>query len=161
MKPGDFRRWAEQVFTQSPAVASVTTVRDVAEVDVSRIELATGAAIHMHWVGTSPPKPEDPENPVTGPPPAPVKIPELSTSGRLRMADIEAHLAALLTNAGNDQVLDVAGYSADPKLGSDEQPYGLRVRFHDESAAFGLFRHTLPKGQQAGRNTEFKQRREV
>lgn len=161
MKPQDWQPWAEQVIGQSPAVTAVARSDDADPPFVTRIAFAAGAQVHVQWVGTSPPKPSDPDNPVVGPPPAPVKVPELPSSGRLRTADVEAHLVALLNNGGNDQILDVAGYSADPKLGSEDQPYGIRVRFHDESAVYGLFRHTLPRGQQAGTGTVFKQLAEL
>lgn len=165
MKPGDFRQWAEQVIAQSPAIASITEAgaKDVPQ--MSRVELATGAQIYVQWVGTAPPTgggaTGEPDTVVTGPPPAPVKVPELSTSGRVRTADVEQHLAALLNNAGHDQVLDVTGYSADPALGSSDQPYGLRVRFHSGASVYGLFRYMLPRGQQPGQGGEFKQREEV
>lgn len=161
MKPGVFAGWAERVLGQSPAIARISRAPEADPPFVSVIELASGAAIHLQWVGTAPPKPEDPDNPVTGQPPAPVKVPELSTSGRLRTADVEAHLAALLTNAGNDQIMDVTGYTQDPTLGSDGQRHGIRIRCHDESAVYGLFRHTLPAGQRAVQGGEFKQREEV
>lgn len=161
LKAGLFTTWAEQVIGQSPAVAAVARSEDRELPFASRVELATGAQVHVQWVGASPPRPVDPDNPVTGPPPAPVKLPDLGTSGRLRTGDIEQHLAALLNNAGHDQILDVTGYSVDPVLGSEEQRYGVRIRFHDESAVFGLFRHTLSAGQQASKATEFKQRDEL
>ena len=165
MKPAPFRPWAEQQFTASPAIASVDAVQDEradhAYITYTHVTLATGAKIVIHWVGTAPPKPADPDNPVTGPPPEPVKVPELPSTGRAKTAEVEAHLAALLNNGGHDQILDVTGYSTDPALGSAEQPYGLRVRFHDESIVFGLFRYTLPRGQQPSSGGEFKQREEV
>lgn len=165
MKPEPFRPWAQEQFAKSVAVASVDGVQDEqrenAHITYTHVTLATGAKIVIHWVGSSPPVPVDPDNPVTGQPPAPVKVPELATSGRLRTADIEEHLAALLNNGGHEQVLDVTGYSADPKLGGATQPYGIRIRFHDESIVYGLFRHTLSKGQQPGQHTEFNQREEV
>lgn len=165
MKPRDYAEHAEQVIRQSPAIASITRAPDDDPPCVTRVELATGAQIYVQWVGAAPPNgggdTGEPDKPVTGPPPAPVKVPELATSGRLRTADIEQHLAALLANGGNTQVRDVAGYSTDPALGSDQQRYGIRIRCHDESAVYALFRHTLPKGQQPGHGSEFNQREEV
>lgn len=161
MKPGTFAPWAEQLIGQSPAVTAVARSEETDPPFVTRVAFAAGAQVHVQWVGTSPPKPEDPDNPVVGVPPKPVKVPELPASGRLRTADVETHLAALLNNGGLDQIADVTGYSADPKLGSEEQPYGVRIRFHDESAVYGLFRHTLSRGQQASAATELKQRDEL
>lgn len=161
MKPNAFADWAEPVIRQSPAVASVTRAPAADPPLVSVVELATGAHVHVQWVRSSPPKPEDPNSPVTGQPPAPVKVPELATSGRLRTADIEQHLAALINNAGHNEILDVTGYSVDPALGSDDQPCGIRVRCHDESVVYGLFRHTLPRGATPVQGGELKQREEV
>jgi hypothetical protein len=166
MKPRDFRPWAEQVFAQSPAVAAVDAVQQPPPEEYithTHVTFETGARLVIHWVGTSSPNGSgpvgEPDPVVTGPPPAPVKVPDLAASGRLRTAGVEQHLAALLNNGGHDQILDVDGYSAHPKLGSETQPYGIRVRFHDESAAYGLFIHTLSSGQRPG--AEFDQRKEI
>jgi hypothetical protein len=165
MKPAHFAPWAEQTIGQSPAVASVTRVPDADPPCVTRVELATGAQIYLQWIGGAPPSGSapvgEPDPVVTGPAPAPVQVPELATRGNLRTADVEQHLAALLNNGGHDQLADVSGYSADPKMGSDQQPYGIRIRFHDGSAVWALFRYTLPRGQQPSSGGEFKQREEV
>lgn len=165
MKPREFVPSAESVFRQSSGVANVSRAPQADPPYVSIVELASGAQIHVQWVSGAPPTGSapigEPDPIVTGPPPAPVKVPELPTSGRLRTGDVEAHLAALLINAGSDQVADVAGYSTDPQLGSDVQPYGIRVRFHDGGAVYGLFRHTLPRGAALVQGGEFKQREEV
>lgn len=165
MKPHHFAATAEQIIGQSRAVAGVTRMPDADPPCVTRVELTSGAQIYVQWVGGAPPTGNapvgEPDPVVTGEPPAPVKVPELAASGRLRTADIEAHLVALLINSGSDQIADVMGYSADPMLGSDDQPYGIRARFHDGSAAYGLFRHVLSKGQVPVQGGEFKQREEV
>jgi hypothetical protein len=165
MKPAHLASWAEQVIGASPAVAAINRLPVDDPPCIYRVELAAGGQIHLQWVGGAPPgggaPAGEPDPVVTGPPPAAVPVPELATTGRLRTADIEAHLAALLAGGGHEQILDVAGYSADPRLGSETQPYGIRIRFHDGSAVYGLFRYTLPRGQQPGHNTEFKQREEV
>lgn len=165
MKPRDFAAWAEPVIGQSPAVAAVDRMPDGDPPCVTRVELATGAQIYLQWVGGAPPTGAapagEPDPAVTGPAPAPVQVPELATRGHLRTADVEQHLAALLANGGHDQIVDVSGYSTDPKLGSDTQPYGIRVRFHDGSEVYALFRYTLPRGAAPSSGGEFKQREEV
>jgi hypothetical protein len=169
MKPGDFAPWAEQVIGNSPAVERVEPGGVGAGNDASpcgtRILFATGAQLHIAWISTSPPAgggaAGEPDPVVSGPPPEPVAVPDLATTGRLATRDIERHLAALINNGGHEQVMDVAGYSTHPQLGSEAQPYGIRVRNHDGSAVFALFRQTLPRGQQPGRSAEFQQREEV
>lgn len=167
MKPQHFAPWAEQTIGQSAAVARVESGGvgrgDEAMPCSTRFTFATGAQVHIGWVCTSPPTGGgavgEPDAVVTGPIPEPVKVPELRTSGRLRTADIEQHLAALINNGGHEQVQMVRGYTADPKLGSDSQPYGLRIDFHDASTVYGLFIHTLSSGQQPGK--PYDQREEV
>ncbi len=168
MKPRDFAPWAEKIIEQSPAVARVEH-GPVGEGDEARpdggtkITFGNGAQLYIGWVGTAPPTKggatDESDPAMTGPAPTPITVPDLSASGRLRTENIEQHLAALLANGGHDQILDVTGYTADPKLGSETQPYGLRVRFHDESAVYGLFIHTLSSGQRPGK--PYDQRKEV
>lgn len=163
MKPRRFAEWAEPILLASPAIAAVTEheIKDIPR--LSRVEFATGAQIIIQWAGTAPPTgggaPGEGDRVVTGQPPAPVKIPELATSGRLRTRDIEQHLAALLNNGGHEEILDVTGYSQDPKLGSETQPYGIRIRFHDDSTVYAYFRRMAPAGGQPG--GDFQQREEV
>lgn len=167
MKPRRYQPLAEDLIRQSPAVASVDAVPNGEpgneHIIYTRITFATGAQIIIHWVSTSPQAGSgavgEDDAVVTGPPPEPVTVPELATSGRLKTRDIEQHLAAVLNNGGSDEIRDVAGYSQDPKLGSDQQPYGIRIRFHDESAVYGLFRQMAPAGARPG--GDFQQREEV
>lgn len=165
MKPRDFQGFAEQAFGQSPAVANVAPSSELPGQCGTRIELAAGPQIYVQWVSTSPPKGAgklgESDEVVTGPPPAVVKVPDLATSGRLRTGDIEQHLAALVNNTGHPELRDVNGYSQHPSLGSDEQRYGIRIRFHDESAIYALFRHTLRQGASPSQATDFKQQDEL
>ena len=165
MKPGDFTPWAERVIGGSPAIASVSRAPGDDPPYVTRVETAAGGQVYIQWVGGTPPEGSaplgEPDPAVPGPPPEPVKVAQLATSGRLRVRDIEQHLAALLNNGGHDEVADVVGYSADPDHKSDSQPYGLRIRLHSGGVLKGLFRHTLPAGQQPSGGSEFKQREEV
>lgn len=165
MKPADFSPWAERIIGQSPAIASISRAPSDDPPCISRVELATGAQVYIQWVATAPPTGNapvgEPDAAVTGPPPAPVKVPELATSGTLRTEDIERHLAALLNNGGHEEVMDVMGYTQDPALGSEEQTYGLRIRCHSGSNVYGLFRYVLPRGATPAQGGEFKQRKEV
>lgn len=168
MKPADFRPWAENVIRQSATVARVESggVGEGGEAMPcgTRVTFATGAHLHIGWVGSAPlvgaGAAGEPDAVVTGPPPEPVKVPDLPVSGRLRVADIERHLAALLNNGGHEEVETATGFSSGP--GNDPpttQKYGLRIRFHDGSRVTGLFIQTLSSGQRPGR--PYEQREEV
>ncbi len=161
MRIDRFQPWAEQVIAQSPAIGGVEPGIEGKPAG-TRITLATGAQIHIQWVRTSPPtgdKFAEPESPVIGQPAEPVKVPELPTSGRIRTADVEQYLAALLINGGHEEVAEVTGYSAISDRKDREQRYGLRVRAHSGATIYGLFLHTLSSGRQPGH--EFDQQDEV
>lgn len=168
MRPHRFRPWAEDVFRQSPAIASVEAVQDERtgneHITYTHITLATGARIIVMWVGGAPPGGDPPggeERIVTGPPPEPVKVPDLATSGHLRTADIEAHLVALLNNGGHEEVVEVARSSQRPPLYADDPTPGIRVRCHSGATISGIFLHTLSRGQQPNSSTEHQPREEV
>ena len=168
MRPHRFRPWAEEQFRQSPAIASVEAVRDDRpgheHITYTHINLATGARIIVMWVGGAPPGGDPPgseEKIVTGLPPEPVKVPELSTSGRLRTADIEAHLVALLNNGGHEEVAEVRRSSQQPTIYTEGPTPGIRVRCHSGATVTGIFLHTLSRGQQPTAQTEHKPREEV
>jgi hypothetical protein len=165
MMPSRFRLWAEQTIkdAKSPAIARVESggIENVPE--ATRVIFETGAELHVQWVRTSTPDGDAKERvgePTTGEPPLPVDIPELPAAGRLAMADVEAHLAALLNNGGNPELIEVKGYSRAGR-GSERQPHGLTVRCHSGAALYGLFRHALPAGQKPGDASEFGRRNEI
>ncbi len=164
MRADRFAEWVRQVFAQSPAVAGVRESELKGIPLATCVELSTGAQIHIQWVRTSPPTGDafgEPEQIVTGQVTEPVKIPELATGGRLQTVDVEHHLAALLTNGGSDEVAEVLGYTQTAGRSADKQAFGLRVRFHSGAMIFGMFRYTLPAGQQASPQSEWSQRKEI
>ncbi|WP_067458272.1 hypothetical protein [Actinomadura macra] len=95
---------------------------------------------------------------VTGEAPAQVDVPDLPATGKIPTTDVERHLTALLNNGANPELISVTGYTQDPKLGSERQPYGVRVLCHSGAIISGLFRQTLSAGQQSTRESDFKQR---
>lgn len=168
MRPHRFRPWAEDVIRQSPAIASVEAVQDERpgheHITYTHINLPTGAKIIVMWVGGAPPGGDPPgseEKIVTGPPPEPVKVPELATSGRLQTADIEAHLVALLNNGAHDEVAELRRGSTQPTIYTEGAKPGILIRCHSGATITGIFLHSLGRGQQPTRETEHKKREEV
>ncbi|TDD69791.1 hypothetical protein [Actinomadura rubrisoli] len=160
MKLNRWQPWAEQTLNDAKS-AAVTGVESLdGDPRCSRITLANGAAIHVQWVRTAPPTGDggDEEKIITGEAPAPVDVPDVPVTGKVPTAELERHLAALLANGGNPELISVIGYSQDPKLGSDRQPFGVRVLCHSGAVIFGLFRHTLGAGQTPTQESTFKQR---
>lgn len=170
MEPGRYRPWAEEHLRQSPAITSVDAVQltgEDAHITETHVRFATGATVVLHWVGTDqvggPNLNPDGSIVTTGPLPEQVPVPELATSGRLRMVDIEAHLAAVLNNAGHPEVARVVGYNQEPDPNREHRtlPYGIRVYCHSGANVIGTIEHTLPPGSRPGPDTRFKQREEV
>jgi hypothetical protein len=140
MRPRRFQPWAEQQIAASPDIARVEPVEGDPPF-VTRIEFKAGLALTVQWVGTAPPggdQADQPERIVTGQPATPVEVPEMPA--RPGRADVERHLAALLTNASHKEIAEVTGYAQDERLGSETWPYGLRVRCHSGATIYGLFR---------------------
>lgn len=166
MRPSRFRVWAEEQIRQSPAIASVEPVQAKPpneHITYSHVTLATGARITVHWIGGSPVGANTPhiDDVITGSPPEPVKVPELATSGRLRVVDIEAHLVALITNGGHEEVESVVASSQQPSIYTDGTSYAIRVSCHSGHSVTGYFRYILSGGEQPSPSTEFRKREEV
>jgi hypothetical protein len=160
-----FHPWVEEQIAKSPAVASARAAEIPGEPPfVTHVAFEAGGQIFIHWVGTSPPGGDHPDNPeeiVTGAPPESVEVPDLATTGRLKTADIELHLAALINNGGHHELAEVGGYTQIPDRDPGNQPYGLRIRCHSGAMIYGLFRHTLSRSQQPTEQSEFAQREAV
>jgi hypothetical protein len=170
MKPDRYRTWAEEHLRQSPAITSVDAVQRTGEdahITDTHVTFTTGAKVIVHWVGADqvggPNRNPDGSIATTGPAPERVPVPELATSGRLRLLDIEAHLAAVLNNGGHPEVVKVVGrqQDSDPNHEHRDLECGLRVHCHSGADVFGIFEHTLPPGSRPGPDTKFKQREEV
>ena len=169
MKPAAFRPWAEQQLATSPAVASVKGVPDErpenAYITYTHITFGTGAKVVIHWVGSDPlgGKKANPDgSPVVGPPPAPVPVPDLATTGRLKLLDVETHIAAVLNNGRHEEVAEVLGYHQrpDPKREKRTMQYGIHVGCHSGESVTGLIIHTLPSGKQPTPQTLYRQLKE-
>lgn len=162
MRLDRFHSWAEQTLAdaKSPSISGVESGVDGLPFG-TRIVLANKAQVHIQWVRTAPPSGDasgSDEKIVTGQAPTPIDVPELAPAGPHATADVERHLAALLNNGGSAELAEVSGYSQDPKLGTKQQPFGVRVLCHSGAVIYGLFRHTLGAGHQPTKETEFRQR---
>ncbi|RKS70791.1 hypothetical protein BZB76_5271 [Actinomadura pelletieri DSM 43383] len=162
MRLDRFHPWAEQTLAdaKSAAISGMESGVDGLAFG-TRIVLANKAQVHIQWVRTAPPSGDasgSAEKIVKGESPTPVDVPDLPPTGPYATADVERHLAALLNNGGNDELAEVRGYSQDSKLGTTQQPFGIRVLCHSGAVVFGLFRHTLGAGQQPTKEGAFKQR---
>ena len=166
MRLARWEPWVRDVLAGSPAIAKVAPFNAV---DIhhkpcgTAVQFQAGAQVYVQWIRASGGAGDDhsiPEEPVTGPAPEPVEVPDLPTSGRLPMRQVEAHLVALITNAANPEIKSVAGKAQ--QNGEDgPRPYGLEIQYYSGHVNYGLFLHTLPAGAQPSKEGEFQQRKEI
>jgi hypothetical protein len=121
-------------------------------------EAPSGGVAYLQLVHGGGPKGDTfdkPEEIVEGEPPAPVAPVELTvTEGRLRMAELEAWITALIINAQNREVASVTRFSErDPK---GFHPFGFSVKWHSGAAAYGHLRYTLAPGERRSEGTEWR-----
>lgn len=155
--------WVHDVLNGSPAITQVQTFADAGIRDKPCghvVRLRTGATIAVQWVRTSASGGEDqsqPEEPVTGEPPAPVEVPDLPASGKVPLTLVEAHLAALILGAANPEVRAVERTSQRPDGGK----CGVNVHMHSGATVYAVFLHTAPAGAGFSSGGEYRQREEV
>lgn len=155
--------WIAEVLAGSPAIGSVQTFAEAGIRDKPCghvITLRTGAKVAVQWVRTSASGGEDqeqPEQPVQGEPPAAVEVPDLPASGRVPLATVEAHLAALILGAQQPEVRAVERTSQRP----GSKKCGVNVHMHSGATVYGVFLHTAPAGAGFSSGGEYQQREEV
>lgn len=165
MRVNRWHEWAQRTLARAGSATIAAVEAGVDDVPFgTRILLTNGGQLHIQWVRTAPPSGDastEEENVVTGQAPAPVEGPAVAAAGKASTTDLERHLAALLNNGGNDELVRVDAYADDPRLGSANQPHGVRVLCHSGAVIYGLFRHTLSAGQQPSKEAAFRQREAV
>ncbi|MFI5955800.1 hypothetical protein [Cryptosporangium sp. NPDC051539] len=125
------------------------------------LDLASGATIELNCNGGAGnggggPLGQTAESIVYGPAAAPAAVPDVPTdgSGRVRLADVEAWIAAVVTHAapvdqdGQSWLRDVERYSLRPDRGASPHKYGVTARTHAGGGTFIYFRYATPRGQQ-------------
>jgi hypothetical protein len=102
-----------------------------------RVKFNTGTVLNVSITAVTPPGEDfkQPEQPLTGAPPAEVPVPEPYDGGKVTPLRAEAYLAALLNNTGNPEMARAYAYSAreTPPMNP-----GLGVDFHNGGKAHML-----------------------
>lgn len=155
--------WIGEVLAGSPAIQEVGTFEQAGITGKPFghvIRLRTGATIAIQWVRTAASGGEDqsqPEEPVTGEPPAAVEVPDLPASGKVPLALVEAHLAALILGAANPEVRAVERTSERP--GSKKA--GVNIHMHSGATVYAVILRTASAGASIGSGGDYQQREEV
>jgi hypothetical protein len=152
MRPARFEGILKELLQQSGGqVKQVETVR---EAGYDRhpyglvVTYRTGARALLQIVVTSAEadKFSEPEQIVEGgTPPAPVEVPDLFDGGKVRLANVDRHLTALVLNSGSREVVSAEAFSARETPSSVR--YGAKITFHDTSRIYVYVVHALPAGR--------------
>lgn len=119
------------------------------------VHLATGATLHLQLIEQDGPPGEDrdqPEEPVTGPAPEPLAVPELPARAPVKIADIDSHLYALVNNSGHPEIAEVQRPSGQP---------GIKAVMHSKRKVLVMYRYTLKPGEHPSESNLHKLRAEV
>lgn len=114
--------------------------------DNRRLTFSTGGQVYIQFVHSSPPGGDnylEPERIVEADKPLdPVPVPAIDTSsGSIRIADVQAWLLAGFRNAGSREIVEVS-----PGSGGSS---AIIIKFANGAGAYGIWVHTLRRGQQA------------
>jgi hypothetical protein len=118
-----------------------------------------GGTIDIQWVHgrAGGDRRDEAEKIVEGEPPAPVEPVVLAPApdGRISAEQVEAWLAALITNSGSREVAKVTRYShrrADPNAPAAHK-YGITVDWHSRNSVYGGVVYMLRQGERRSEGT--------
>lgn len=154
MRPARFQQFAISVY-QAAGLAAEPWEEGTARPRGIKLRLPSGAEI-WHAITTQPrdgDRPDEPEQPVEKDAPQPVDVPELP-AGRVPVTTVERYLAALLTNAGSNEISRVYTYSGREQSGSTQ---GVGVEFWSGAKAFAPLVHAMRPGQSPGQGFDLPQ----
>lgn len=168
MRPARFEPFMKDLVEQSmatgdaPAVAGVATFREIGYDIPSglRFTLTTGASVYVQFVhgaprGGSPV--DEPERIIEGEPPA--QVPGVRVElhgGKVPMVSLEQWLAALVINSQSRELASLERYSTRDQSRRGFHQYGLTILWHSTGEAYAYVRHTLPAGETARPQTDWK-----
>lgn len=156
-------RLLEEAFTKAVG-GGIGAFRTSGPDDAGRVDwflnLANGGTVELRCVGGSGnggggPLGQSAETIVYGPAPAPTDIPDVPvTDGKVRVADVEAWIAAVVTNAapvdqdGRSWLKSVERYSLRPEERRVTQRFGLTAHLHSGGGTYIYFPRVVAPGQQ-------------
>lgn len=121
------------------------------------LRFSSGGSLYANIVRGTPPGGDDrtaPEQIVEGEPPTPIPLPALELAGgKIRTADVEQYLRALILNSGNTEVRDIRSFSTEK---GGYHRYGLAVAFHRGDTCYLYFLQTLPAGRAPSKDQDYR-----
>ncbi|WP_263170713.1 hypothetical protein [Streptomyces sp. SCSIO ZS0520] len=152
MRPQRFEKFLRSLLEQDGNVKEVQTAAESGHTKHPyglAVTYRTGARVLLVWMATAAPGDnyEGEEAIVEGdpsPPPAPMPD-DLLDGGKVKLAAVDKHMAALILGAGNQEIAAADIYSTREKRGAI--PYGVTLDFHDTSRLYLYVIHALPQGR--------------
>jgi hypothetical protein len=137
MYPVRFELWMRDLVT--PEVAKCQTYEEVGFQRSNSglmITLHNGGTVNLQFTAKSAPGDayDQPEVIREGDAPAPVDSGPPIVGDPVRLADVEARLAALMMNSGSDELARVERFSTRDPRGA--VPYGLRITWHSGAQSY-------------------------
>ncbi|WP_044368196.1 hypothetical protein [Streptomyces natalensis] len=168
MRPTRFPTYLADVIRQSPG-PMVKDVRTFQESGFTKVPyglivtFATGAEAYIHAVGASETKDnfDKPEQIVEGEAAIePWPYPEgLGASGKIKLADVEAWLAAVFTSSGSREISRIEAWSQREDGRPDHA--GVTAYFHSGARIFAAVAHLVGPGQSTDRQQWYEPSQEV
>ncbi|BCK74022.1 hypothetical protein Srufu_079750 (plasmid) [Streptomyces libani subsp. rufus] len=150
MRPQDLMEFVVDTLSKAPEVQRAQAWQEGTTRPCGvHVNFATGSELWVAVTAASPPGGYD-EKPVTDQPPAETAVPDIASSGKITPLAAEAYIAAVLTNAGNDEIKRVYAYSAGATPTQPTAHPGVGLEFHSGGRGFLPFVHTARPGQGKG-----------